>query len=1079
MSLSRRFDELTQRLETVEAFCRKEPAIAGVLQRVYALEQAVLHVGQVSTPAAGLQTRVAPPPAPAQTPKPEPRPEPIVQRQAEAPAQVEPEPAPEPIVQRQAEAPAPQVEPEPTPQPEPPRPKMSSREWEALVGGNWLNKLGVFVLVIGIALFLGYSFTQFGPVGRSAIGLGISLSMLTAGVFTEKRENYRIFARGLIGGGWAALYFTTYAMQAVDAAKVIDSPVAGALLLLAVAAGMISHSLRYRSQTVTALAYFVAFVTLAITPVTTLSVVALIPLAASLLYIAYRFSWSAMALLGLIATYGTCASRGDSGAPLWSAQAVFTIYWLLFEGFDLLQARRRELYNSWESALLPLNALFFVGLSYAKWSTAAPDHLFLLAGAVAAGYFASTVLRAYVRPPSSFAPECETLARAMSGGYEGPITLTALLSIAAIFLKFHGGVAQLGLLAEAELLFVAGLYFRERYPRQLAAALFASALAKLLTLDVVANETTTVAGWTMKSWTPVTALNGVLFYLNRALRGEDRFYGYSAAAVFALIIGAETPERYRGLAWFLFAAGVFAFGWLRRLFDFRVQGYALAGLGLLGTGMYQLEVAAGVAEPLHHPLVALGCSALLAYAAVWCALRSGEDRLQIGEREGMRQTGAWAATVLLSVLVWRLVPIEYRGLAWMALALPLLGLGLRGWPAEFCRQAYLVASAGALTVLAVNVIPVRNDAPLPQRLAILGAALLAYAIAARVFRAGISEADASGEERKYVFDAGSAAGTLFLLVALWALLPSAIAAPAWALAALLLLEIGFTLDLPSLRLQGHLTGGAAFSRLFFANFEGLGQVGVVSQRVLTVLPVLVSHYYHWSRQRSEAIRLREWERNLGRLYLYSAAILAVVLMRFEFGRVYAVAGWAALALGLMAAGLRWNIPDLRWQSYVIAALAFWRGESTDFFAPESFSEAVGRIAVASFVIACFYAAQISIPRSFAEKLDLERYARLFYSLLATVLLTTLLYHEVSGSVLTVAWGIEGVALLIAGFPLMDRVLRLSGLSLFLVCILKLFFYDMRHLETMYRILSFIALGLILVGVSWIYTRFRDRIQRYL
>jgi hypothetical protein len=28
-------------------------------------------------------------------------------------------------------------------------------------------------------------------------------------------------------------------------------------------------------------------------------------------------------------------------------------------------------------------------------------------------------------------------------------------------------------------------------------------------------------------------------------------------------------------------------------------------------------------------------------------------------------------------------------------------------------------------------------------------------------------------------------------------------------------------------------------------------------------------------------------------------------------------------------------------------------------------------------------------------------------------------------------------------------------------------------------LSFIVLGLILVGVSWMYTRFRDRIQRYL
>jgi uncharacterized membrane protein len=75
--------------------------------------------------------------------------------------------------------------------------------------------------------------------------------------------------------------------------------------------------------------------------------------------------------------------------------------------------------------------------------------------------------------------------------------------------------------------------------------------------------------------------------------------------------------------------------------------------------------------------------------------------------------------------------------------------------------------------------------------------------------------------------------------------------------------------------------------------------------------------------------------------------------------------------------------------------------------------------------------------------------------------------------------VEGVALLASGFPLRDRVLRLSGLALLLACILKLFVWDLRHLETLPRILSFLVLGLLLVAVSWIYTRFRERVQRYL
>jgi len=92
---------------------------------------------------------------------------------------------------------------------------------------------------------------------------------------------------------------------------------------------------------------------------------------------------------------------------------------------------------------------------------------------------------------------------------------------------------------------------------------------------------------------------------------------------------------------------------------------------------------------------------------------------------------------------------------------------------------------------------------------------------------------------------------------------------------------------------------------------------------------------------------------------------------------------------------------------------------------------------------------------------------------------TLLDYRVSGSMLTVAWGLEGITLLAAGFPLSDRNQRLSGLALLTFCILKLFLYDLRHLETLPRIISFIALGLILVAVSWIYSRFRERVQKYL
>lgn len=1093
--LSRRLSSIEQRIEDATANRVSE---ARLIARIYALEQAVKELrapveAKVEAPVPVVAVKIEPEPV-----APGPEPQTVLQKLnlCELCGRLLPEPPAICVCRVEEPAPAAALPQEETiqevPEPvfhqiiqEPASPTFSQRmresmqgeEWEAVVGGSWLNKLGVFILVVGIALFLAYSFTKFGPVGRVAIGLAVSLSMLVGGFLLEKRPRYKIFARGFLGGGWAALYFTVYAMQAVDAAKVIDNPWLGGLLLLAVATGMIGHSLRYQSQTVTALAYFVAFVTLAITPVTTLSVVALAPLGASLLYVAHRFSWSQMAFFGLLATYGTCASRGDNGAPLWSAQVVFSTYWLLFEGFDLLQAKRRKEYTLWESAIFPLNALAFLALSYLKWSSAAPQHLHALAGGIGAVYLISTLLRVRLRPPSSFAEDKTTVDRALSGGYEGPITLTAALTVAAIYLKFHGAVAQLGLLAEAELLFLAALYFKERYPRQLAAALFAGGLGKVAIVDIPAGATTTVAGLTLRAWTPVAALSALLFYVNRALRSADKFYGYAGSAVVALILGFETPERYIGASWFALAAILFAFGWWRRLGDFRIQGYLVGTLGFGGVSVHQINVTTGVSPPLRHPWISLSFATLISYAGVLCGLRSAADRLDEWERDGLRRVGSWAATVGMLALAWRVLPSDYLGLGWMALALPLLELGLRRLPEDFRVQAYCVGSLGALRIFLFDLIPITNNGPIGKRLMIGGAALLAYLMAARIYAA--REKMASATEKARVFDLSSATGTLFLLSALWALLPAVVIGPAWAITALLLMEIGFILDIPSLRLQSHLAGSAAVGRLFFANFTGLGRLGVISHRLLTVVPVIVLHYYQWSRQRAEDSRLRDWERPLARLYVYSAAVLAVVMMRFELGRVLTVTGWSAFALGLLYFGRRWNNIDLRWQSYILAALAFWRSWTTNFYAPESFAGVSGRVASGVFVIACFYIAQLLIPRKPSEDAGLERHARTFYSLLATALLAVLLFYEVSGSMLTVAWGIEGVALLIAGFPLSDRVQRLSGLALFLVCILKLFVYDLRHLETMYRILSFIVLGLMLVSVSWVYTRFRDRIQRFL
>src|SRR4029077_1573278 len=240
--------------------------------------------------------------------------------------------------------------------------------------------------------------------------------------------------------------------------------------------------------------------------------------------------------------------------------------------------------------------------------------------------------------------------------------------------------------------------------------------------------------------------------------------------------------------------------------------------------------------------------------------------------------------------------------------------------------------------------------------------------------------------------------------------------------------------------------------------------------LLTVLPFAALCYYLYDLTAKTRDRF-------ARLYLYAGAILIVVVVHFELGRTTAVVGWALFGMALLYFGHRFDKPDLRWQSYALALWTFTRSWITNFYIPESLLGVHARVLAGAVVIAGFYASEFHSPREQGAAFVVK--ARTMFSFLATILLTALLYHEVSGSLLTVAWGVEGIALLLAGFPLRERSLRLAGLALFFFCISKLFLYDLRQLDIGYRILSFFVLGLLLLGASWVYTRFREQLKQLL
>jgi hypothetical protein len=641
-------------------------------------------------------------------------------------------------------------------------------------------------LVIGIALFLTYSFTRLTPGGRASIAAALSVTILCCGVAVERRLPYRVFARGLIGTGWAGLYATAYAMYALPATRVIADPFLGSLLLLITAGGMIAHSLRYRAQAITAVAYFSAFAALAATPSTSFAVLSLLPLAVSVLYLAWRFEWHAMAIFGLAATYATCISRGPSNAPLHVTESLFVVYWAVFEGFDLLRIGKRST-GTPLALMFPLNAIAFVGLSGNAWYEHASHGLWEMAAIAAALFLASALARAYMQHDS----------------YQAALALSSALAGLAIVERAHGLWAVVTLAAEGEILYLAGVRFRSEFLRVLGSIGLALSLGELVWKSSRDSS---------DHWTWAALFDAFLFYLNRFLWRPNLGFSFAGSALVAVVVVAECRQPYDCFVILVFSFALLEL-WLRKqLIEFRIQAY-------LGT-------AAGI---------------LLANS------------------EKVQAPTAWIGIVCCC------------------------------------------------------------------------AGIACYEITGRNFRSEV-----------------------------------------WAAISLLM--------------------------VFAESVTGHPIVAPV---------------------------------------------------------------WGALTVAVLLIGKIGKWPDFKWQSYIIAALVLIRCAMFNF---------QGLLAI-SLTVACLYAAQ------FIES-DGERY-RSYFSIIGTVLLTALLYQEVSGRLLTVAWGVEAVALLVAGFAAGERILRLQGLLLLLICILKLFVYDLSNLETIARILSFIALGVLLLAVSWIYTRFREKIKQYL
>jgi hypothetical protein len=190
------------------------------------------------------------------------------------------------------------------------------------------------------------------------------------------------------------------------------------------------------------------------------------------------------------------------------------------------------------------------------------------------------------------------------------------------------------------------------------------------------------------------------------------------------------------------------------------------------------------------------------------------------------------------------------------------------------------------------------------------------------------------------------------------------------------------------------------------------------------------------------------------------------------------AAFAAEAVALGAIARRGRDGVAAWGAGAYLALAL--GHALVFEAtPESLVDGVGDLGGAALALGAAGAAALFGRRLLGPDDDRRAHATLAATgaitllyLASVAVVTAFEPGDDAQLLLSGLWAISGLAALVTGLRRDDRALRLGSLALLLVTVGKVFLYDLSALTSLYRVGSFIGLGLLLLVAAGIWQRMR-------
>jgi uncharacterized membrane protein len=356
------------------------------------------------------------------------------------------------------------------PQVKTPRTPTARNDLEARIGSQWLNRIGIAALLIGVSYFLKYAFESnwIGPAAQILIGLIAGAAVV---VWSEwfRIRGYQAFSYSLKAVGIGALFLSLWAAFQVYSLISVGVAFAAMVVVTAVTAGL---AVSQNAEILAALALAGGFATPVLISTGQNHEVALFSYLALLdvttVAMMFPLSWRRLLLLsfaGTVALYFAWYAEFYSGRQFAPTFAFATLFFAIFTLATMLGSSRGSIVPRSVLMVAALNAVAYFLQVY-----------LMLESATVRAWFAAVLAIVYL-----------LLARQRRGQARLQGTHLALaigFTTVAIALRLQDVWISLGWFVEAALLMAAGFWRKSAFVRWLALSLIAATIGKVFAYDV-------------------------------------------------------------------------------------------------------------------------------------------------------------------------------------------------------------------------------------------------------------------------------------------------------------------------------------------------------------------------------------------------------------------------------------------------------------------------------------------------------------------------------------------------------------------------------------------------------------------